>query len=128
MKKVIADCCPVFYTNCAFILARKSLPVPARFIYFTKTVEEFLVPEAVLPNKGVINGIMQCIGFSPSTTFTEVLLRVSKSHGLMVVQPHNIFLNLCKILRFACKNLKFIHFNLFYSFFLHVSHILGYFW
>ena len=44
--------------------------------------------------------------------------RVSKSHGLTVVRPCAIFLTLRKILGIVCANLKFMHFNFFYSFFL----------
>ena len=51
--------------------------------------------------------------------------RVSKSHGLTVVRPRKICLTLRKILRFVFANSKFMNFYLFYSFFLHVSHILN---
>ena len=54
----------------------------------------------------------------------QVVTRVSKSHCFMIVRPHKIFLTLRKTLRFVCTNWKFMNFNLFYSFFLQVSHIL----
>ena len=52
-------------------------------------------------------------------------IRVSKSHGLKVVQPGKMCLTLHKILRFAWVNKKNINYNLFYSFYLHVSRILS---
>ena len=51
--------------------------------------------------------------------------RVSIIHCLTVVRPRKNFLTLRKILRFACANYKIMHLNLFYSFSLNVSHILG---
>ena len=51
--------------------------------------------------------------------------RVSKSHGLTVIWPRKNFLTLRKILKFAWANLRFMHFNPFFCFFLHALHILG---
>ena len=49
--------------------------------------------------------------------------RVSKSHSLTVVRQRKICMTLRKIYRFSCaKNKKT---KLFYTFFLHVSHILS---
>ena len=68
-----------------------------------------------------------------SKIFLSVLLsasvksRVSKSHGLTVLRLCKILLTLRKILRFVCANWKFMHFYLFYSFCIHVSHKLCYF-
>ena len=50
--------------------------------------------------------------------------RVSKSHGLRVVWSCKTCLTLRKIFRFVCANRTFMNFNVFYSIFLYVSHLL----